>query len=86
MNFFIYNGGIFEDSTENGFRFYINTSIIVNTGGAFLTRPSNYMYSYKDKNSTLSSLQLNKTKISGPYRISIDMNGNFDNNGTLNIQ
>ena len=81
MSFYIYNGGIFQDSTENGFRLFINTSINVLTGGTFITRPSNSIYSYNDKNSTLSSAKLNKTNIPGPYRMYIDMSGNIYDNG-----
>ncbi|CAF4241286.1 unnamed protein product, partial [Rotaria sp. Silwood2] len=83
MTFYIYNGGTFQDSTQNGFRFHINTSIIVYTGGTFITRTTNAIYSYKEKNVTISSLKLNKTNITGPYKISIDINGNIDDNGSL---
>ncbi|CAF4738192.1 unnamed protein product, partial [Rotaria sp. Silwood2] len=83
MTFHIYNGGIFQDSTQNGFRFHINTSIIVYTGGTFIIRSTNAIYSYKEKNATISSLKFNKTNITGPYKISIDINGNIDDNGSL---
>ena len=83
MSFYIYNGGIFQDSTENGFRLFINTSINVQIGGTFITRPSNSIYSYNTNNSTLSSTKLNRTNITGPYKMYIDMSGDIYDNGNL---
>ena len=81
MTFYIYNGGTFEETTQGGFRFFLNTSIIVYPGGRFLTQPSNTHYSYRDRNVTLSSLKLNRATIFGPYQITIDSNGQFNHTG-----
>ncbi len=66
MNFFICNSGIFQDSTKNGFHFFINTNITIQLGGLFITQGPSYIYSYIQKNTTISFILLNNANIDGP--------------------
>ncbi|CAF3132793.1 unnamed protein product [Rotaria socialis] len=85
MHFFVYNGGVFQDSTINGFYFRINTSINIYAGGLFVTHSPSYIISYIEKNTTISQIVLNDSKIYGPYTIVIDNNGIIDNNGSSSL-
>lgn len=80
IHFFIYNGGIFKDSTVNGFFLNINTSFDIDNGGLFITKNPTYINSYF-QNVAISQIALNNSRINGPYSIVIYSNGTINNNG-----
>ena len=92
INFFVHERGIFKDSNRDGFNFYINTSINVETGGLFITKGPTRIYSYRERNQTISEVVIHQQEIAGPYRLLIDQYGQisqhytFSNSSIVNHQ
>ena len=83
MTLHIYNGGTLEETRIGGFRFFINTSIIIYLGGRFVGQLSNSHSSFRERNVILSSFTFGQSVINGPYRLRSIRTVDSFTNGTL---
>ncbi|CAF1574861.1 unnamed protein product, partial [Didymodactylos carnosus] len=86
---YIYYGGVLQDATQNhgGIYLNVNTSVVLSSGGQFVTQgPSYYFIYYLQISVVIDRLQFGRQSnltLYGPYSIVVAWNGQVYDNGTL---